>query len=75
MKEWEKFLYGELKKTLLSGAEFWVRKNSKNDTTEMKKTWAILWTDLISRGILVDLLDSADTIGVLRSLRRVTAKW
>ena len=52
---------------------FWVRKNSKNDTTEMKKTWAILWTDLISRGILVDLLDSADTIGVLRSLRRVTA--
>ena len=37
--------------------------------------WAILWTDLISRGILVDLLDSADTIGVLRSLRRVTAKW
>ena len=48
---------------------FWV----KNGKDGMKKTFAILWTDLISRGVLVDLLDSADTEGVLRSLRRVTA--
>ena len=42
-------------------------------TTKFVKTFAILWTDLISRGVMVDLLYSADTEGVLRSLRKVTA--
>ena len=37
------------------------------------KTFAILWTDLISRGIFVDLLYSADTLGVLQSMRKLTA--
>ena len=41
--------------------------------TKMIKTFAILWTDLISRGVMVDLLYSADTEGVLRSLRKVIA--
>ena len=48
---------------------FWV----KNDDGVFIKTFAILWTDLISRGIMVDLLYSADTEGVLRSLRKLTA--
>ena len=52
---------------------FYVKKVDQKDKSEMTKTFAILWTDLISRGVLVDLLDSADTLGVLRSLRRVTA--
>ena len=42
-------------------------------TTKSVKTFAILWTDLISRGVMVDLLYSADTEGVLRSLRNVTS--
>ena len=43
--------------------------------TKPIKTFAILWTDLISRGVMVDLLYSADTEGVLRSLRKVTAVY
>merc|ERR1711884_114199 len=39
------------------------------------KTYAILWTDLISRGVMVDLLYSADTEGVLRSLRKLIATY
>ena len=48
---------------------FWVKK----DDGEFSKTFAILWTDLVSRGVMVDLLYSADTEGVLRSLRKLTA--
>ena len=48
--------------------------NEDNElTVKTIKTFAILWTDLISRGVMVDLLYSADTEGVLRSLRKVTA--
>ena len=46
-------------------------KNDENN--KIIKTFAILWTDLISRGIMVDLLYSADTAGVIRSLRKLTA--
>ena len=45
----------------------------KNDDGTMSKTFAMLWTDLISRGVMVDLLHSADTAGVIRSLRKITA--
>ena len=45
----------------------------KNDENKVVKTFAILWTDLVSRGIMVDLLYSADTEGVIRSLRKLTA--
>ena len=48
---------------------FWI----KNNDGEFFKTFAILWTDLVSRGVMVDLLYSADTEGVLRSLRKLTA--
>ena len=41
--------------------------------TKITKTFAILWTDLISRGVMVDLLYSADTEGILRSLRKITS--
>ena len=55
----------------------YVRNEVKNEDGEVTdktiKTFAILWTDLISRGVMVDLLYSADTEGVLRSLRKVTA--
>ena len=49
--------------------------NEDGDEDESKtiKTFAILWTDLVSRGVMVDLLYSADTEGVLRSLRKVTS--
>ena len=47
----------------------------KNDENKVVKTFAILWTDLISRGVMVDLLYSADTEGVLRSLRKLTATY
>ena len=47
----------------------WVKINEEKSM----KTYGILWTDLISRGIFVDLLESADTQGVLRSLRKVSA--
>ena len=42
-------------------------------TTKIVKTFAVLWTDLISRGVMVDLLYSADTEGILKSLRKLTA--
>ena len=45
----------------------------KSKKPKIIKTFAILWTDLVSRGVMVDLLYSADTEGVLRSLRKVTA--
>ena len=45
----------------------------KIDSDKSMKTYGILWTDLISRGIFVDLLESADTQGILRSLRKVSA--
>ena len=45
----------------------------KIDNDKSMKTYGILWTDLISRGIFVDLLESADTQGILRSLRKVSA--
>ena len=45
----------------------------KTEKSKTIKTFAILWTDLISRGVIVDLLYSADTEGVLRSLRRVSS--
>ena len=45
----------------------------KNEENKVVKTFAILWTDLISRGVMVDLLYSPDTEGVLRSLRKLTA--
>ena len=48
-------------------------KRDNNEDEKMIKTFAILWTDLVSRGVLVDLLYSADTEGVLRSLRKVTS--
>ena len=54
---------------------FYVKKDPtgiKNDD-KIIKTYAILWTDLISRGVMVDLLYSADTAGVIRSLRKLTA--
>ena len=44
-------------------------------STTTIKTFAILWTDLISRGVMVDLLYSADTEGVLRSLRNLTSMY
>ena len=50
----------------------WVKTNDGKSTTQ---TYAILWTDLISRGVMVDLLYSADTEGVLRSLRKLTATY
>ena len=49
---------------------FYIRNDENN---KLIKTFAILWTDLISRGIMVDLLYSADTAGVIRSLRKLTA--
>ena len=55
------------------GPFFVKSKNNKQDGEILNKTFAILWTDLVSRGVMVDLLDSADTNGVLRSLRRLTA--
>ena len=50
-------------------------EDSNEDGKETKpiKTFAILWTDLVSRGVMIDLLYSADTEGVLRSLRKVTS--
>ena len=45
----------------------------KKGDDKIIKTFAILWTDLVSRGVMVDLLYSADTIGVIRSLRKLTA--
>ena len=49
---------------------FYIKNEEDN---KLIKTFAILWTDLISRGIMVDLLYSADTAGVIRSLRKLTA--
>ena len=82
MKEWGKYQLGELT-TQLPGLMwelmYWdhFRNEIKNEdgdaTVKIIKTFAILWTDLISRGVMVDLLYSADTEGVLRSLRKVTA--
>ena len=60
---------------------FWVKvtdpTKAKTDDDQNKtvKTYAILWTDLISRGVMVDLLYSADTEGVLRSLRKLIATY
>ena len=51
---------------------FWVKTEDNQSTV---KTFAILWTDLVSRGVMVDLLYSADTEGVLRSLRKLTATY
>ena len=39
------------------------------------KTFAILYTCLVSRAVLVDLLYTADTAGVLRSIRKLTALY
>ena len=60
---------------------FWVKvtdpTTAKTDDDQIKtvKTYAILWTDLVSRGVMVDLLHSADTEGVLRSLRKLIATY
>ena len=53
---------------------FYVKCNKKDDN-QLNKTFAILWTDLVSRGVMVDLLDSADSEGVIRSMRRLTATY
>ena len=50
-------------------------KCNKKDDNHLNKTFAILWTDLVSRGVMVDLLDSADSEGVIRSMRRLTATY
>ena len=49
------------------------RGNEEEEEPKTIKTFAILWTDLVSRGVMVDLLYSADTEGVLRSLRKLTS--
>ena len=48
-------------------------KDEEMKKPKIIKTFAILWTDLVSHGVMVDLLYSADTDGVLRSLKKVTA--
>ena len=45
----------------------------QEDEPKAIKTFAILYTDLVSRGVMIDLLYSADTDGVLRSLRKLTS--
>ena len=50
-----------------------IKNSNEEDEPKTIKTFAILWTDLVSRGVMVDLLYSADTEGVLRSLRKVIA--
>ena len=50
---------------------FWVKSEVKGEGSI--KTFAILWTDLVSRGVLIDLLYFADTESVLRSLRKLTS--
>ena len=51
------------------------KAKTDDDQNKTVKTYAILWTDLISRGVMVDLLYSADTEGVLRSLRKLIATY
>ena len=51
---------------------FYVKSDDGESTI---KTFAILWTDLISRGIFVDLLKSADTLSVLQSMRKLTSMY
>ena len=68
-------LYVKLEKLPSNKKDDQEEEDEDEETKKPKiiKTFAILWTDLVSRGVMVDLLYSADTEGVLRSLRKVTA--
>ena len=50
-------------------------KSDQEDEPKAIKTFGILYTDLVSRGVFIDLLYSADTEGVLRSVRKLTSLY